>query len=144
MAVEHDAGSVAIARSNLGHQDRKAVVVVIVHLYVAGFEPTLDESCGCDEIVGLRGVVADQPLGEDPLVNHALETLGAAPDASIRRDHHRRRHSGALGDLEERLPTEFVALREPSALGVLAGLLERVLGLLQPRAELLDIERPGS
>ena len=36
----------------------------------AGFEPSLDESCGRDEVLRAGGVVADQPLGEDSLINH--------------------------------------------------------------------------
>ncbi len=54
MAVQHDAGcpSDRAARPDLGDQHRQAVVLDLVHLDVAGFEPSLDESCGRDQLLG--------------------------------------------------------------------------------------------
>ena len=51
VAVEDHARRALPAGADLGDQHRQAVVIVIAHLDIAGFEPTLDESCGCDEIV---------------------------------------------------------------------------------------------
>ena len=80
-----------------------------------GIRATLDESCGGDEIVGPRGVVADQPLGQVALVDHQRPARSLARSAILRNG----------------LPAALVALGHAAALGVLAGLLELVLGLLQ-------------
>ena len=65
MAVEDDARAVVRlgGRSDLRHQDGQAVVIVVAHLDVAGFEPPLDESCRRDDLLGAGGVVGNQALG---------------------------------------------------------------------------------
>ena len=89
---------------------------------------------------GSRGVVADQPLGEDALVNHLPQTLDATSDARIRRG--RGRAGTRLGDLDERFPSGACPLR-----GAGARCPRRparlALGLLQLRAELMDVEFVG-
>ena len=70
MAVEDDARNLSLARADLGHQHRQPVVLVIVDFDIAGFEPTLDESCGRYQDFRARRVVADQPLSQDPFINH--------------------------------------------------------------------------
>src|SRR5207248_3631269 len=55
---------------HLGHQHGQAVVIVVAHFDVAGFEPALDKSCGGHQLLGPRGVVRNQALCENALINH--------------------------------------------------------------------------
>ena len=64
--------------TDLRHQHGQPVVIVVLDLDVAGFEPALDKSCGGNELLGPRGVVGDQPLGQNSFVDHP-------PDQWLRR-----------------------------------------------------------
>jgi hypothetical protein len=53
----------------------------------AVFEPSLDESCRGDQQLGMRGLVADQPLGQDALVGAGGRVRAGQLDGSaIRRN----------------------------------------------------------
>src|SRR5947209_19591378 len=141
MAVEEHARDFVGRRADGRDQHRQRVVLVILHLDVAGFEPPLDESCGRNQLLSTGGVVGDQALSQYALVYHREELTVrrlAAPPAC--------REStvppGASGGshFEERLPTALVPLSDPSPLGVVAGVLELALGLLEAVAQRSGIE----
>jgi hypothetical protein len=76
VAVQNDArDSRRVARTHLGDENRQPVVVVLLHFDVAGFEPTLDESCGGHKVFRPRGVIRDKPLSQDTLVDHGLDAM---------------------------------------------------------------------
>ena len=89
-------------------------MLVLVHSDVAGFEPSLRESCGCNELLLLGGVVADQPLGQQAFVDHPSKSRTAL-----------------ARDAQERLQALLVALCNATALGVIAGVGDLTLGLLE-------------
>jgi hypothetical protein len=64
-----------VASASLGYQYREAVVIVFADLDIAGFEPSLDKSCGGDEVVGPGGVVTDQSLRQVSLIDHAANKV---------------------------------------------------------------------
>ena len=70
MAVQDHAGGVLAGGTDLRHQYGQPVVIVVLDLDVTGFEPPLDKSCGGNELLGPRGVVGDQPLGQNSFVDH--------------------------------------------------------------------------
>src|SRR5205085_3878514 len=73
MAVEDHARDLVGRRADGRDQHRQRVVLVILHLDVAGFEPPLDESCGRNQLLSTGGVVGDQALSQYALVYHREE-----------------------------------------------------------------------
>src|SRR5205807_3813678 len=104
----------------LGNQHGQAVVIQFLNFDVSGFEPSLDESCGGDELLLARGVVADQAFGENLLVKHpAKDRAGGL----------------SLCYSQKLLEAGLVPLGDPPRFGVLPRLLELALSLLEPLAE---------
>jgi hypothetical protein len=117
MAVQNDARKAASGRTHLRHKHGQAAVLHVAHFDVAGFEPSPDKSCGGDQFLRPRGVIPDQPLGQDTFIDHASQDRRAAGPLG-------------LGDLQEPLPALPITLGHPPLLGVILGRLELALGLL--------------
>ena len=114
--------------TDLREQHRQPVVIMAVHLDVAGFEPSLHKSCGGDKLFRARGVIRDQPLRQDSLVQHRPRIGPRLVRLLMTRS--------TFGDQQEPLEPALIPLRHAPALSVIAGRLELALGALQPLAQI--------